>query len=294
MWIIYSLLSALGDAGRLTTGKKLVREFDAVLIVWFLGLVTSIFVLIYGIFVYKGLPWENGNFVWMLLGSDLGLTVGTLLITKAMKTCDLSIVAPIMSTTPIFIIIWEFLFFGELPSGYGLIGILMIVFGSYTLNLSKAWSVGILEPLRAILRPGQGLLALLGAFAYSTSALLSKLALKGVDPASFIVVYEPISFLYVTVIVLVLIWMKRMKFDKRIFRFPAVLLAQGGLNALNSLMNAFAFMLASASYVISIKRTSGLFGVLFGYLFFKEKGMSERMVGALLMVLGVAVLSVWG
>lgn len=294
MWIIYSLLSAVSDAARLTAGKRLVREFDTVWTVWFLGLVTSLFLGVYGLFAYTELPWENAEFVWYIFSSTVFLTIGTLLLTKAMKTCDLSIVAPIMSTTPIFIVLWEVLFFGQWPSVYGLLGILMIVFGSYTLNLSKARSVGILEPLRAILRPSQGLLALLGAFAYSGSAMLSKLGLDISDPTSYTIAYEPIAFLEVTIVLLVLIALKKVKLDKGILGFPLVLIAQGGFNALNSLMNAFAFVLASASYVISIKRTSGLFGVLFGYLFFKEKGTGERFLGALIMVVGVAILSVWG
>lgn len=148
--------------------------------------------------------------------------------------------------------------------------------------------------LLAITKPGGGLFALSGAFAYSTSALLSKWALDMSDPASYTIVYEPIAFVYITIIVLVMMALGKLKFDKRIFQYPLILVSQGVLNAINSLMNAFAFVLASTSYVISIKRTSGLFGVFFGYLFFKEKGISERLVGAFIMVSGVAVLSIWG
>jgi uncharacterized membrane protein len=41
------------------------------------------------------------------------------------------------------------------------------------------------------------------------------------------------------------------------------------------------------AYVISIKRTSVIISILFGYLIFKEKGIKERLLGAVIMVIGV-------
>jgi len=42
--------------------------------------------------------------------------------------------------------------------------------------------------------------------------------------------------------------------------------------------------------VISVKRLSALIGVLLGSLFLKERGLRHRLVGAGLMVAGVALL----
>jgi len=44
-------------------------------------------------------------------------------------------------------------------------------------------------------------------------------------------------------------------------------------------------------YVISIKRASVIFGVLWGYLIFNEKRIKERFTGALVMVIGVALIT---
>jgi uncharacterized membrane protein len=44
---------------------------------------------------------------------------------------------------------------------------------------------------------------------------------------------------------------------------------------------------------IAIKRTSVLMGVLWGALFFKEKGITERFLGASIMILGVVVMSLF-
>ena len=48
--------------------------------------------------------------------------------------------------------------------------------------------------------------------------------------------------------------------------------------------------LTLVAYVIAIKRTSVCFGVLWGHLIFHEKGMKERLTGAVVMVLGVVLI----
>ena len=44
------------------------------------------------------------------------------------------------------------------------------------------------------------------------------------------------------------------------------------------------------AYVIAIKRTSVCFGVIWGHLIFHEKGVKERLTGAIVMVLGVVLI----
>ena len=48
--------------------------------------------------------------------------------------------------------------------------------------------------------------------------------------------------------------------------------------------------LTLVSYVIAIKRLSIVFGVLFGYLIFKEKNIKERLAGASIMVAGAVLI----
>ena len=52
--------------------------------------------------------------------------------------------------------------------------------------------------------------------------------------------------------------------------------------------------LTLVAYVSSIKRISVLISVIFGYLFFKEKGIVGRFIGAAIMVLGVILISLFG
>jgi len=52
-----------------------------------------------------------------------------------------------------------------------------------------------------------------------------------------------------------------------------------------------AVSLGIVSYVISIKRTSILFTVLFGFFIFKERNIRSRLMGAIIMILGVLLIT---
>lgn len=52
--------------------------------------------------------------------------------------------------------------------------------------------------------------------------------------------------------------------------------------------------LIDAVLMVTVKRTSLLFGVLYGAIWFKEEGIGERLAGALVMTAGIAVIGWWG
>jgi uncharacterized membrane protein len=53
-----------------------------------------------------------------------------------------------------------------------------------------------------------------------------------------------------------------------------------------------AISLVEVPYMISIKRTSILFAILFGYLFFREEKIRERLLGGVCMFGGMVLILV--
>lgn len=53
----------------------------------------------------------------------------------------------------------------------------------------------------------------------------------------------------------------------------------------------FAYTLAIVPYVVSIKRLSALFVVIFGWLLLKEQGFRQRLLGVGIMVLGAGMIA---
>jgi uncharacterized membrane protein len=54
-----------------------------------------------------------------------------------------------------------------------------------------------------------------------------------------------------------------------------------------------AISLIEVSYMVSVKRLSILFGVLYGVMFFKETNIKERFLGATVMVSGIILISIF-
>jgi len=245
--------------------------------------------------LYGGLPWENWGFVFAFAMATIPYVVGFLIIIESTKRCDLSIVAPIVALTPVFLVVIEFFWRGSVPNEYGFLGIGLVVFGGYVLNLSKAKGGQWLEPILSVFRKGSGLFAFTGAVLFAFSAAGCKVSLDHSEVASFTIGVYVFAFVVMSLMYGVALaggWSKWPKVARKDWGWLAV----SGLSlTVNGVANQIAFGLASyASYVIAIKRLSGLFGVGLGYLVFKEKGIGERALGAFIMVAGVVVLSVWG
>jgi len=69
-------------------------------------------------------------------------------------------------------------------------------------------------------------------------------------------------------------------------------LAVGFFTAATLIFQMLAIQLTLVAYVISIKRTSALMVVVFGAIFFREKGLKHRLAGVLLMLAGVVLITI--
>ena len=69
------------------------------------------------------------------------------------------------------------------------------------------------------------------------------------------------------------------------------LLLNGFCFAFAVIFNMLAINLALVPYVIAIKRLSFFMTTVFGFFIFKEKGLQERLFGAVLMIGGVILIA---
>jgi drug/metabolite transporter (DMT)-like permease len=72
---------------------------------------------------------------------------------------------------------------------------------------------------------------------------------------------------------------------------PLAGLLLGGLSAVMIFSHFAAIARIDAAYMIAVKRTSLLFGVLYGGLWFREEHIAERLLGAALMLAGVLLIA---
>lgn len=228
-----------------------------------------------------------GSQFWqaLFIGGSLNV-ITTILYMKAIKYSDLSITVPMVTFTPLFLLITSPLIVGEFPNFFGLIGVLLIVLGSYLLNIKQRHG-GFFAPFGALLKEKGPKLMLLVAFIWSITSNFDKIGVQNSSPIYWVIAIN----IFITLVMLPIMLYKSQRNVKQISASYKALIPIGLASALTLIFQMTAINLTLVTYVISIKRTSAIMSVLFGYLIFKEKGIKERLIGAVIMVVGVCFIT---
>ena len=286
LWFIFAFLTALFEATKDVLSKKSLKDIDEYVVAWSLPFFALPFLL--PILLFTELP-PLGERFWLALVTGGTLYAFTLVLyMKAIKTSDLSITVPMLTFTPLFLLITSPLMVGEFPGIFGLIGIFLIVTGSYLLNINKR-SHGYFAPFKALLKEKGPRLMLVVAFIWSITANIDKIGLQNSSPLFWVIAVDT----YVALLMLPLCTFRGNRKTDQIRANWRALLTLGLFGGLTAVCQMTAISLTLVAYVISIKRTSAIGGVLFGYLIFKEKGIRARLVGAIVMVFGVLFITLF-
>lgn len=284
LWVFLSLLSAFSLATSDALTKKALKNNNEYIVAWFRLLYALPLLLVAWLFVPVP-PIGSDFFKAFLIALPLEL-VTIVLIVKALKASPLSLTLPFLALTPVFLIGISYFILGESVSLRGASGILMIAAGSYLLNFSE-FKKGLLEPFRAVIREKGSQYMIVVALLYSITSSYGKMAVEHSSAIFF-------GFTYFTALVIcftpVGLWMGR----KEITSFLAEkkfnkLIIPGVFYSVMIITHMVAIQLTKVAYVISVKRTSLLISILYGYLFFRETHLKGRFFGALMMFAGFVI-----
>ena len=131
---------------------------------------------------------------------------------------------------------------------------------------------------------------LLVAFIYSMGAVFGKMAIIHSSALFF-----SISFYTVFTFLMPLALVVTGKIKLRTFKAEKGKgIMAGILFFLHALLHNVAISLTKAAYMISVKRFSIVFGLVYGGMIFKEKNIAMRTIGTLLMVGGAVLITLKG
>jgi len=209
---------------------------------------------------------------------------------RAIRECPLSLTLPYLAFTPVFNIVTGYMFLGESVSWTGFSGILLVVCGAWLLNLDAARTgrrIDVLAPFHAIARE-QGSRLMLGAAAlYSLTSVLGKGALQHVSPQFF----GPFYFSLLALLATILFASRELRNWAAAGRNVRAHLLVGIFMAGMVLAHFHAIEHVEVAYMIAVKRTSLLFGLLYGAWLFGETGLARNLAAALLMIAGVFLIA---
>ena len=228
---------------------------------------------------------------WAWTGAIVPLEIlAMVLYIKAIQEYPLSTTVPYLAFTPVFVTLTGYLLLGETVTGRGLFGVLLVVSGAWLLNFQqsrlrdwRSWAA----PLTTALRNRGSLLMLGSAFLYAFTSVGGKGAMQYMEPALF----GPFYFSLVGLLLVPLLGLMKPGTIRRIGRRPLPVLGTAALMGLMLLTHFIAIQQVEVAYMIAVKRTSLLFGIVYGALVFRETGLTSHLMAGAVLIAGVALIA---
>jgi drug/metabolite transporter (DMT)-like permease len=222
--------------------------------------------------------------VYLVIDVSL-ITIVMWLYFRALQISPLSLCVPFLAFTPVFLIPTGFVLLGELPSPLKLLGVALIVVGSLVMH-RRLFAIGWTAPIKAVIREKGSRYMLLVSFIFSITNPLDKKLVVMSD-----VFVEAVAYgLGLCVSFFLLGKLQRAKFGAAI-RSNVKWVSLAGLSDAVSLL----FQLASYTYLavvitVSIKRAGIILAVVAGWFFFRERGITDKLIATAVMFCGVLIL----
>jgi drug/metabolite transporter (DMT)-like permease len=236
---------------------------------------------------WSGLP-QLGEDFFPALAGGVGLNLFAVpMYMRALKASDLSLTLPMLTFTPLFMLGTSPLMLGEFPNLWGGLGMVLIIAGAYAMHVGRGGN-GLFAPFRALWNEPGPRIMLFVALVWSVAANVDKIGVVNSSPAFWLFSF----FSVMSVGLLPMVLLKSHQPWARLRRNFMGFILIGLTGTLALILQMWALTMTLAAYVISIKRISVVFGVLFGHFVFHEQGLARRLVCAILMVAGVALIAV--
>lgn len=282
-WFFFSILNAFFQSLHDVFGKNAAQKVDVLAVAWSQRFF-ALFLIVPLVFITHSFEPLNQTFWIATIANAVLNTIVAFLYFQALKVSPMSLTLPIVALSPVFLLITSPLMVGEFPKPLGVLGILITVTGAYILNLSKR-SKSPFEPLLSIVKERGSRLMLIVAILWGFGSNLDKIAIRNSNPILYIFVFICMVLFFLTIILLV----KKVSF-KLIFKNSKLLAPVGLAEGTALLFQMIAYTMTIVPNVIAVKRSSTMFGVIWGKVYFKEENFRERITGAAIMIIGVILI----
>ena len=213
-----------------------------------------------------------------------------LFLSKSLEKGDLSLVYPIMRSSPALVLVFSVTILGEDVSTAGIAGIILVVCGVYTINMTRLTFSDLFQPIRAMASDRAIQFAFLTLLSVAGYTLVDKIAVSRMNPLIFAYLYPWISLGLFTGYIfrgkprgtLKREWMARKR----------SILACGFLSIFGYLLILLAFTFERMSYIAGLRQLSIVFAVLLGGHFLNEENRLIRIVSSIIIFTGAYFIAV--
>jgi len=210
-----------------------------------------------------------------------------LFLVKAYEVGDLSVAYPISRSAPALVLVWEVTLGRQHLSLWGIGGALLAVSGALTVQ----WPLLRLRGVRGVLRADVTRYALVTACFIAAFTIVDKLGVSQVHPFVFLVLILAGEFPVFAVRMRGALGTRLRAECARSWRTIGTTAVVGPFSYLLIL---WALQAAPATYVLSLRQTSIVFGVILGRIVLGEGGTRYPLIGAATITVGGVLISLGG
>jgi drug/metabolite transporter (DMT)-like permease len=206
---------------------------------------------------------------------------------RAYQTGDLSVIYPLSQSSMIYVPIWGVLLLGERFSLQGVGGILLVIFGTFIVQMQRISFTELARPFRDLHSPSVRA-ALLAGFIYSIGSIAEKNGVRHYSPLYFT------YFLVLSMLLLMSLNLVRPKYRMLVgeeFRENwRPILCSGPVVMASFLTFRYGLNLAPVGYAVPVRQVSIMIGVLIGIIFLRESFGRIRLASAIIIVIGAVLI----
>ncbi len=291
MWFWFALLFAITSSLGMIISKRIMRAMDEYWCLWISGLFTLPFLFLIVIYFYH-IPHVDRIFFFAVGTSIILDIMAAVFAYRAIKISEVSLVAPLSAFNPVFTAIISFVFLRELVSLKELAGIVVICIGAYLLGISKTQK-SLLSPIKTLLTNKAVQLSLMAYFIWAITPIFQKIAIFHTNPPT-----PPFVSFSGMVGTAFFFGILATKFSHSSFngikssikKFLPLFLLLGVLAGIGQTAAFVTFSLTKLGLATAIFKLSMIFSVVLGWIFFKEKNIKDRLIGSIVMLMGVFLL----
>lgn len=206
--------------------------------------------------------------------------IGNCFMVLALKQGELSVLGPINSYKAIVGMIFGIFLLHEYPNIYGLLGIGLIIIGSYF----------ILESPKALLRKDIQYRIYALIFSAIEAVFIKKVIILSSIASSFIIS----SFLGAIFSYLIMRILENEKLHIPTKKNSIMYISTTLCFAIMTFTTAYVFKYMNVGYALSLFQLSIILNVILGYKLFNEKKLIKKLLGSLIILIGSAAILIFG
>ena len=202
--------------------------------------------------------------------------IGNYYIIKALSLADLSSISPINSYKPIIALLFGIFYLKEIPTLTSLLGILLIIIGTYFLYFNRVHNCVNVSKMALIYR----ILALI--FSGIEAIFIKKVILLS-DIYTALILWAVFGFIFSIFFVI----SKPLKLNIKNIKFQILLIF---FVFLMQFSTNYVFLRMNVAYSLALFQLSTILSVILGVKIFQEQSLKQKLIGSFIMLIGAIII----